>query len=76
MSQSFAAAPPSTWRAASCRFASAVMASSTSLVLKAIASSAARARCARPVPRVSPTMVPRAFGSQCGAPNPTKAGTK
>src|SRR5439155_876128 len=37
---------------------------------------AARARCARVVPRVRPTMVPRAFGSQYGAPSPTKAGTK
>ena len=49
---------------------------STSAVPYAIASSAARAMCARPVPRVSPTMVPRAFGSQCGAPSPVSAGTK
>ena len=39
-------------------------------------SSAARAMCADVVPRVSPTMVPRAYGSQCGAPSPAKAGTK
>ena len=30
---------------------------------------------ARPVPRVRPTMAPRAYGSQYGAPRPTKAGT-
>ena len=41
-----------------------------------IASSAARARCARVVPRVSPTTVPRAYMSQWGAPRPTNAGTK
>src|SRR5438445_4829517 len=76
ISQSFAAAPPSTWSAASRRSASPVIASSTSLVPNAIASSAARTRCARVVPRVSPTIVPRAFGSQCGAPSPTNAGTK
>jgi len=40
-------------------------------VLNAIASSAARTRCARLLPRVSPTIVPRALGSQCGAPSPT-----
>ena len=28
------------------------------------------------VPRVSPTIVPRAYGSQYGAPRPTNAGTK
>src|SRR5690349_16233548 len=61
--KSFAAAPPSTWSARSVSCASAVMASSTSLVLYAIASSAARARWARLVPRVSPTIVPRALGS-------------
>ena len=41
-----------------------------------MASSAARAKCARVVPRVRPTIVPRAFGSQSGAPSPTNAGTK
>ena len=40
------------------------------------ASSAARAICARVVPRVSPTIVPRACGSQCGAPSPANAGTR
>ena len=52
------------------------MVSSTSRLWYAMASRAARARCARVVPRVSPTMVPRAYGSQCGAPSPTKAGTR
>ena len=28
------------------------------------------------VPRVSPTIVPRAYGSQWGAPSPVSAGTK
>ena len=28
------------------------------------------------VPRVSPTIVPRAYASQCGAPSPVNAGTK
>ena len=39
-------------------------------------SSAARAMCAAVVPRVIPTIVPRAYGSQCGAPSPAKAGTR
>src|SRR5437773_639409 len=47
ISQSFAAAPPSTSRLDSLSVASASIASSTSFVLKAIASSAARTRCAR-----------------------------
>src|SRR5471030_3402912 len=41
-----------------------------------MASSAARAMWARLLPRVSPTSAPRAYGSQCGAPRPTKAGTR
>src|SRR5919197_3146588 len=41
-----------------------------------MASTAARATCAFVVPRVIPMMVPRAYGSQCGAPSPTRAGTK
>ena len=40
-----------------------------------MASIMARARWARPVPRLSPVMVPRAPGSQCGLPSPVKAGT-
>src|SRR2546425_5585646 len=52
------------------------IASSTSALWKAIDSSAARAMCAREVPRVRPSIAPRARGSQCGAPRPTKAGTR
>ena len=38
---------------------------------------ARRARCGRPVvPRVRPTIVPRAYASQCGAPRPANAGTR
>ncbi len=51
------------------------MASSTSRTWKPMASTMARARWARPVPRLSPTMVPRAAGSQWGLPSPVKAGT-
>ena len=51
---------------------------------KAMLSSAARAMWATVLPRVRPTMAPRvrpwieprAYGSQCGAPRPTKAGTR
>ena len=39
-------------------------------------SSAARATWAAVVARVSPTRAPRAYGSQCGAPSPAKAGTR
>ena len=52
------------------------MACSTSALWKAIASSAARAMCARVVPRDRPTIVPRAYASQCGLPRPAKAGTR
>src|SRR6266581_713515 len=74
--KSFAAAPPSTRSSLTPIPASAAIAPSTSRLWKAIASSAARARCAPVVPRVSPTIVPRAYMSQYGAPSPTKAGTK
>src|SRR5712692_181356 len=74
--KSFAAAPPSTRSSLTPIPASAAIASSTSRLWKAIASSAARARCAPVVPRVSPTIVPRAYMSQYGAPSQTKAGTK
>ena len=47
-----------------------------SSVWKATDSSAARARCAPLVSSVSPHISPRAAGSQCGAPRPTKAGTR
>src|ERR1700722_5396590 len=39
-------------------------------------SSAARTSLARSVPAVMPVKMPRAAESQCGAPNPTNAGTK
>ena len=39
-------------------------------------SSAARTMCSRPVERLMPVSMPRAPESQCGAPNPTNAGTK
>ncbi len=39
-------------------------------------SSAARAMCATVLPRVRPTMAPRASACQYGAPRPVKAGTK
>src|SRR6266571_5406971 len=71
-----AAAPPSTFSSRMPAPASAAIASSTSRVWYAIASSAARARCARVVPRVRPTSVPRAYGSQYGAPRPVNAGTR
>ena len=51
------------------------MASVTSRVWKAIASSVARAMWAAVVPRVRPRIVPRAAASQCGAPSPVNAGT-
>ena len=35
-----------------------------------------RKMCSRPEPRVRPTIVPRAYGSQCGEPRPVSAGTK
>ncbi len=38
-------------------------------------SSAARAMCATVLPRVRPTMAPRASAFQYGAPRPVKAGT-
>ena len=55
--------------------ASAVIASTTSRTSKAIASSVARARCARVVPRVMPSDGAARVGSQCGAPSPVSAGT-
>jgi hypothetical protein len=71
-----ALAPPSTRSFSNfCRLDFAI-AAMTSAVECAIASSAARAKCAFVVPRVNPTMVPRAFGCHDGAPRPTSAGTK
>ena len=75
-SSPLAAAPPSTVSCGSESPASAVITSTTSRTSNATASSVARTRWARVVPRVSPRMVPRAAGSQCGAPRPVRAGTK
>ena len=72
MRKPFALAPPSARSIA----ISPGNASRTSATWKAIASSAARTRCARVVPRVSPLMSPRTSGSQCGEPSPVSAGTK
>ena len=72
MSHAFRVAPPS---ARSARTGSPI-AETTSAVWKAIASSAARAISARPVPRVMPEMSPRASASQYGEPSPVSAGTK
>ena len=52
-----------------------VIASTTSAVWNAIDSTTARAMCAFPVPRVMPTIVPRAYGSHHGEPSPVNAGT-
>ena len=68
------AAPPST-RTSEGAVPVAAMVSSTSRTWKPMASIMARARWARPVPRLSPVMVPRAAGSQWGLPSPVKAGT-
>ena len=62
--KSFSVAPPSTRSSAGRRPASAAIASSTSRVWYAIASSVARATWARVVPRVRPTRAPRAYMSQ------------
>src|ERR1700678_4441552 len=51
------------------------MASTPSRTWKLMATTMARARWARPMPRLSPTMVPRASGSQYGLPSPVNAGT-
>ena len=81
-----AAAPPSTRSAASRREEAAAapsdrpgrpdMASITSRVWKAMASTQARASWARPTPRVRPVTMPRAWGSHHGLPSPVSAGTK
>ncbi len=67
-------APPST-RSAETTPPAPVMASTTSRTWKAMASTTARAIWARPTPRVSPVIVPRAYGSHQGLPSPVKAGT-
>ena len=52
------------------------IAANTSATWNAMASIAARARCAGLVPSERPVTMPRASGAQCGAPSPTRAGTK
>ena len=74
-SRSLAAAPPST-RSSPAATPAVAISSSRSATWKAMASSAARARCARVEPAVSPVTRPRAAGSQSGAASPLKAGTK
>src|SRR5438876_4211698 len=75
-SQLLADAPPSTRSDSKVTRARFAITASISAEPYAIASSAALAKCALPVPRVMPKTVPRALGSQFGAPNPTRAGTK
>ena len=69
-------APPSTRSTVISQPASCRMAFIRSVTSKAMASSTARAMWARVVPRVTPTMHPRAYMSQYGAPRPVKAGTR
>src|SRR5690348_1474013 len=69
-------APPSTRISDNAVPLAAVTADTTSAVWYAIASTTARAKCARVVPRVNPTMVPRAYGSHHGEPKPVNAGTR
>ena len=75
MSRLSATIPPSTRSADSRSPESASIASTTSRVCQAIASSTARARCPLVTYDVSPTMTPRASLRQCGANSPAKAGT-
>ena len=60
ISRLLATAPPSTRISVEVCPVSAAMARTTSSTSKAIASSAARVMCAEVVPRVMPTIVPRA----------------
>src|SRR6266516_2870779 len=75
-SQLLADAPPSTRSDSKLTRALRAITTSISAEPYAIASSAALAKWALPVPRVIPKTVPRALGSQFGAPSPTRAGTK
>ena len=68
--------PPSTRSEPAEAPASAHMASVISRVWNAVASSAARARCALVWNLVSPTITPRASGRHRGASRPEKAGTR
>src|SRR4051812_37772403 len=74
--QLLAEAPPSTRSDSNFTRLRLAITDNISAVPYAIASSAALVKCARFDPRVSPTIVPRALGSQFGAPSPTSAGTK
>ena len=76
MSVSLAIMPPSTFSSVRSTPESALTASSTSRVWKAVASSAARAMWLRFAKRVRPTIAPRASGRQYGANRPENAGTK
>ena len=73
-SRSITDAPPSTRISAGAVPLARLIASTTSAVWNAIDSTTARARCARLVPRVMPTIVPRAYGSHHGEPRPGERG--
>jgi len=70
-----AAAPPSARSRVRGEEDAAAMASVMSRTWKAMASTVARAICARPTPRVIPVTMPRASGSHHGLPRPVSAGT-
>ncbi len=67
--------PPSTFNVVSASPESAFIASTTSRVCQAVASSTARARWPFVMYDVSPAITPRASLCQCGANSPEKAGT-
>ena len=73
-SQLLATMPPSTFRHSQAA-PSPAKAAIRSCVWCAIASSAARTICARPVAKLRPVIAARASGRQCGAPSPASAGT-
>ncbi len=75
ISASLATMPPSTFNSVSGTPESALTASSTSRVWKAVASRAARAMWLLLTKRVRPTMAPRASERQYGANRPENAGT-
>jgi hypothetical protein len=75
ISSSLPTMPPSTRSSFRSTPESAFMASSTSRVWYAVASSTARAMCPALTYRVSPTIAPRASLRQYGANRPEKAGT-
>src|SRR5439155_221433 len=76
MSSSLTTMPPSTFSALSGTPESAFIASMTSRVWYAVASSTARARWPLLTNRVRPTIAPRASERQYGANSPENAGTK